>query len=78
MHVIAYGLPQSVRRWLDGKRTRRDKGKGDITLVDTGRISHHCIGMPAQFAVGGWSALLQQVGQDWVNPDHPLNSFLIL
>lgn len=72
MHVIAYGVSgsSSGERWLDGKRLRETRIQGDIAIIPKG-ISHRCNwNAPAQFMILAIeSALLFQVGQDWVNPD---------
>lgn len=72
MHVIVYGVSDSSlgERWLDGKLRRETRTKGDIAIIPTG-ISHRCNwNASAQFMILAIeSALLKQVGQDWVNPD---------
>lgn len=72
MHVMVYGVSDSSlgERWLDGKLKRETRSKGDIAIIPTG-ISHRCNwNAPAQFMILAIeSALLKQVGQDWVNPD---------
>lgn len=76
MHVIAYGLPYASGacstgyRWLDGKGERERRDIGDIAIIPAG-ISHRCSwDSPAQFMILAIDpAFLQQVGQDWVNPD---------
>ncbi len=74
MHVIACGVgdsqDESGDRWLDGKRQTERRRSGDIAIIPAG-ISHRCNwNAEVQFgilAIG--PELLQQVGQDWVNPD---------
>jgi AraC family transcriptional regulator len=76
MHAIAYGLAcssgvcASGTRALDGKLERERRNSGDIAIIPAG-ISHRCSwDAQAQFMVLAIEpALLQQVGQDWVNPD---------
>lgn len=76
MHVIAYGLADfqgvcsSGERWLDGKRERERRSAGDIAIVPAG-VAHRCNwDTAAQFMVLAVEpALLQEIGQDWVNPD---------
>jgi AraC family transcriptional regulator len=82
MHILACGLPngsedlgssQSLalgERWLDGKPQNERRYVGDIAVIPVG-ISHRCNwNTTAQFGVLAIEpALLQQVGQDWVNPD---------
>lgn len=76
MHVIAYGLSgsplscSSGERWLDGKLTRETRYLGDIAIIPAG-ISHRCNwNTSVQFMILAFEcALLQQVGQDLVNPD---------
>jgi AraC family transcriptional regulator len=76
MHVLAYGIADSSSvcatgaRWLDGKLERERRATGDIAIIPAG-IAHRCSwDTPAQFMVLAIEpALLQQVGQDWVNPD---------
>jgi AraC family transcriptional regulator len=73
MHVIAYGVSGSSlgERWLDGKTRRETRIQGDIAIIPKG-ISHRCNwNTSAQFMILAIEpALLLQVGQDWVNPDH--------
>jgi AraC family transcriptional regulator len=74
MHVIACGQldshTMSGDRWLDGKRVTERRRSGDIAIIPAG-ISHRCNWQTAvQFGILAIEpALLQQVGQDWVNPD---------
>jgi AraC family transcriptional regulator len=82
MHVIACGLPDltpetesamqlaSGDRWLDGKRQAEQRQSGDIAMIPAG-ISHRCNWLTSvQFGILAIEPrLLQQVGQDWVNPD---------
>lgn len=76
MHVLACGLGCSSNgnaagmRSLDGKRQRERRGDEDIAIIPAG-ITHSCSwDTPAQFMVLAIEpTLLQQVGQDWVNPD---------
>jgi AraC family transcriptional regulator len=74
MHVIACGLmdagDRSGDRWLDGKRQTERRRSGDIAIIPTGS-SHRCNwNTDVQFGILAIEpALLQQVGQDWVNPD---------
>jgi AraC family transcriptional regulator len=82
MHIIACGLPDLLQtaefegttvpgeRWLDGKLERERRRAGDIALIPAG-ISHRCNWYTSvQFGIVAIEpALLQQVGQDWVNPD---------
>lgn len=82
MHVIAYGLPDlseesgeksriaSGERWLDGRREQERRKVGDIAIVPAG-IAHRCNwNASAQFMVLAIEpTLLQQVGQDFVDPD---------
>ena len=74
MHVIACGVmdsqDQSGDRWLDGKRQTERRRSGDIAIIPTG-ISHRCNwNTDVQFGILAIEpTLLQQVGQDWVNPD---------
>jgi AraC family transcriptional regulator len=77
MHVIACGLPGSDEsesasgdRWLDGKRETERRQLGDIAIVPTG-IAHRCNwNTTARFGILAIEpTLLQNIGQDWVNPD---------
>jgi AraC family transcriptional regulator len=76
MHVLAWGLADASgitapgTRSLDGKRERERRSAGDIAIIPAG-IAHRCSwDTPAQFMVLALEpTLLQQVGQDWVNPD---------
>lgn len=76
MHVLACGVVSSLGlnapgvRSLDGQRMRERRSAGDIAIIPAG-IAHHCSwDTPAQFMVLAIApTLLQQVGQDWVNPD---------
>jgi AraC family transcriptional regulator len=76
MHVLAYGLvsssgtPAPGARSLDGQQSQERRCAGDIAVIPAG-ISHRCSwNAPAQFMVLAIEpTLLQQVGQDWVNPD---------
>lgn len=72
MHVIACGLSgsSSGERWLDGKLNRETRRIGDIAIIPAG-ICHRCNwDTSVQFMILAIeSALLQQVAQDWVNPD---------
>ncbi|MBD2098592.1 helix-turn-helix transcriptional regulator [Trichocoleus sp. FACHB-591] len=76
MHVLACGLIDSSNknapgvRSLGGKRSRERRNSGDIAIIPAG-ITHSCSwDVPAQFMVLAIEpTLLQQVGQDWVNPD---------
>lgn len=80
MHVIACGLPcitteqslpdSSGERWLDGKLIRERRNNGDIAIIPAD-IPHRCNwNTSVQFMVLAIEpALLQHVGQDWVNPD---------
>jgi AraC family transcriptional regulator len=76
MHAIAYGLAYSSgvcasgTRVLDGKLERERRNSGDLAIIPAG-ISHRCSwDAQAQFMILAIEpALLQQVGQDWVNPD---------
>lgn len=77
MHVIACGLPNAPEdrfaigeRWLAGKRETERRQLGDIAIIPAG-ISHRCNwNTTAQFGILAIEpTLLQQVGQDWVNPD---------
>ncbi len=80
--AIACGLPESPEelrwdsklasgeRWLDGKLVRERRRAGNIAIIPAG-ISHRCNwNTSVQFMVLAIEpALLQQVGQDFVNPD---------
>lgn len=78
MHVIACGLPNSPEnsrvaigdRWLAGQRETERRQLGDIAIIPAG-ISHRCNwNTNVQFGILAIEpSLLQQVGQDWVNPD---------
>jgi AraC family transcriptional regulator len=74
MHVIACGQldshTMSGDRWLDGKRVTERRRSGDIAIIPAG-ISHRCNWLTSvQFGILAIEpTLLQQVGQDWVNPD---------
>lgn len=76
MHVLACGVIDSSNqnapgmRSLDGKRTRERRSSGDIAIIPAG-ITHSCSwDTPAQFIVLAIEPiLLQNIGQDWVNPD---------
>jgi AraC family transcriptional regulator len=80
MHVIACGLPcpmptrsptdSSGERWLDGKLIREKRHNGDIAIIPAD-VLHRCNwNASVQFMVLALEpALLQHVGQDWVNRD---------
>jgi AraC family transcriptional regulator len=82
MHIIACGLSDLLEtdefdgttvpgeRWLDGKLERERRSAGDIALIPAG-IFHRCNWNTfVQFGILAIEhSLLQQVGQDWVNPD---------
>ncbi|MHC5853171.1 AraC family transcriptional regulator [Nostoc sp.] len=80
MHIIACGLPDSLEelerdnktgeRWLDGKLQQERRRTGDIAVIPAG-ISHRCNwNTSVEFMVLAIEpALLQQVGEDFVNPD---------
>jgi AraC family transcriptional regulator len=77
MHVIACGLPNTPEdrglvgdRWLAGKRETERRQLGDIAIIPAG-IAHRCNwNTTAQFGILAIEpTLLQQIGQDWVNPD---------
>jgi AraC family transcriptional regulator len=76
MHTLAYGQAYSSggcasgMRWLDGKSVRERRSAGDIAIIPAG-TTHRCSwDAPAEFMVLAIEpALLQQMGQDWVNPD---------
>jgi len=76
MHVLACGLTGSSNknapgmRSLDSKRSRERRGAGDVAIIPAG-VTHSCSwDAPARFIVLAIEpTLLQQVGQDWVNPD---------
>jgi AraC family transcriptional regulator len=76
MHVIACGLPNTQEdrfaigeRWLAGKREIERRQLGDIAIIPAG-IAHRCNwNTTAQFGILAIEpTLLQQIGQDWVNP----------
>ncbi|RUR75461.1 helix-turn-helix domain-containing protein [Chlorogloeopsis fritschii PCC 9212] len=76
MHVIVQGVVSSSpsdlsgERWLDGKLKRETRNHGDIAIIPAG-ISHRCNwNTSVQFIILAIeSALLKQVGQDWVDCD---------
>jgi AraC family transcriptional regulator len=77
MHVIACGLPNTPEdrfaigdRWLDNKRENERRQLGDIAIIPAG-VSHRCNwNTTVQFGILAIEpTLLQQIGQDWVNPD---------
>jgi AraC family transcriptional regulator len=80
MHVIACGFPYATteqespnpsgERWLDGKLRRETRNQGDIAVIPAD-ISHRCNwNTSVQFMVLAIEPLLlQQIGQDWINPD---------
>lgn len=77
MHVIAYAprsarfpAPTSGDRWLDGKLCHETRHQGDIAIIPAG-IAHRCNWSTfVEFTILAIEPeLLQQVGQDWVNPD---------
>ncbi len=76
-HVIAHCPPfycsgeRSGERWLDGKLKREARNEGDIAIIPAG-IAQRCNWhISAQFTIMAIEpALLQQVGQDLVDPDH--------
>jgi AraC family transcriptional regulator len=78
MHVIACGLPNAPEdrevaigeRWLAGKRETERRQLGDIAIIPAG-IAHRCNwNTTAQFGILAIEpTLLQQIGQDWINPD---------
>ncbi|MCU0565942.1 MAG: AraC family transcriptional regulator [Oculatellaceae cyanobacterium Prado106] len=80
MHVMACGiscpatghelLNSSGDRWLDGKLQRETRNHGDIAIIPA-HVAHRCNwNTSVQFMVLAIEPiLLQQVGQDWVNPD---------
>jgi AraC family transcriptional regulator len=77
MHVIACGLPNTPEdrfaigeRWLAGKRETERRQLGDIAIIPAG-IAHRCNwNTTVQFGILAIEPiLLQQIGQDWINPD---------
>jgi AraC family transcriptional regulator len=77
MHVIACGLANAPEdrfaigeRWLAGKRETERRQLGDIAIIPAG-ITHRCNwNTTVQFGILAIEpTLLQQIGQDWVNPD---------
>ncbi|MFQ4139070.1 helix-turn-helix transcriptional regulator [Nodosilinea sp. PGN35] len=75
LHAIAIGLPNAATnptgyRWLDGQRQREERPQHGLAIIPAG-VAHRCSwDSEAQFMVLALEpALLQQVGQDWVNPD---------
>lgn len=75
-HVIAHcprfetSGKRSGERWLDGKLNIEARNEGDIAIIPAG-ISQRCNWYTtAQFTILAIEPkVLQQVGQDWVNPD---------
>ncbi|MEG5162158.1 AraC family transcriptional regulator [Microcoleus sp. AT3-A2] len=75
-HVIAYcpafdvSGERSGERWLDGKLKTEARNQGDIAVIPAD-ISQRCNwNTLAQFTILAIApALLEQVAQDWVNPD---------
>ncbi|MCY6494293.1 AraC family transcriptional regulator [Leptolyngbya sp. GGD] len=77
-HVIAYcplieTIPLALRsgeRWLDGQLKREARNTGDIAMIPSG-IAQRCNwSIAAEFTIVALDpALLQHIGQDWVNPD---------
>lgn len=78
-HVVAYCPPSAVsldtvmrsgERWLDGKLKRETRNDGDIAIIPAG-IPQRCNwSITAQFTIVAIDpALLQSIGQDWVNLD---------
>jgi AraC family transcriptional regulator len=78
MHVIACGLQNAPEdrvfaigeRWLAGKQETERRQLGDIAIVPAG-IAHRCNwNTTARFGILAIEpSLLQQIGQDWINPD---------
>ncbi|AFY93292.1 helix-turn-helix domain-containing protein [Chamaesiphon minutus] len=77
MHVIAFGLPNTPEdrfaigeRWLAGTRETERRQLGDIAIIPAG-IAHRCNwSTTARFGILAIEhTLLQQVGQDWINPE---------
>lgn len=77
MHAIAYSpisddFPTTSmgERWLDGKQCYETRYQGDIAIIPAG-ITHRCNwDTSVQFVVLAIEPeLLQQIGQDWVEPD---------
>ncbi|PSB58201.1 AraC family transcriptional regulator [Chamaesiphon polymorphus] len=78
MHVMACGLPNIPEdnvfaigeRWLAGKRETERRQLGDIAIIPAG-IDHRCNwNTTARFGILAIEpALLQHIGQDWINPD---------
>ena len=77
LHAIAIGLPvgsvpmvSGGYRWLDGQRHQEERPDGGIAIIPAG-IAHRCSwDSEAQFMVLALEPdLLEQIGQDWVNPD---------
>lgn len=60
----------SGERWLDGKLIKEKRNSGDIAIIPA-NVPHRCNwNTTVQFMVLAIEpALLQHIGQDWVNPD---------
>ncbi|MBD3881892.1 helix-turn-helix transcriptional regulator [Phormidium tenue FACHB-886] len=76
-HVVAQGLsaeagaqPSQGERWLDGKLKLERRQQGDIAIIPADVAQRCNWTMSAEFAILAIPpALLQQVGQDWVDGD---------
>jgi AraC family transcriptional regulator len=77
MHVIAHSpvsaqlpLSSTGERWMDGKLHREMRHQGDIAIIPAGTV-HRCNwNTSVEFTILAIEpALLQQVGQDFINPD---------